>query len=106
MKKQLKSLDTSNQESIEAKTAEDAFVETLCQQIRMLNNFRMERQASSITTLAELQQSAERPNGGHEQRNRTYQALVNFHGETLLLMHWSILGKMQKEVLGWDYILI
>ncbi|GAX84742.1 hypothetical protein CEUSTIGMA_g12164.t1 [Chlamydomonas eustigma] len=90
MKKQLKGLATSNHNSVEAKAAEDAFVETLCQQIRMLNNLRMERQASSTTTLADLQQSAERSD--HEQRDRTYQALVNFHGETLLLMHWSILG--------------
>jgi hypothetical protein len=49
--------------------------------------------------LTELQAAMQTSNDVAE-RDRIYQALVNFHGETLLLMHWSILGKAHSEVVG------
>ena len=64
----------------------------LCQ-VGMLNAFRMHRQAQGIQTLARLQDSVGvislKPN---DEKERVYQELVNFHGEMLLLMHWSILA--------------
>ena len=60
----------------------------------MLNAFRMHRQAQGIQTLARLQEQV----GSialakqNDDKERVYQELVNFHGEMLLLMHWSILA--------------
>ena len=53
----------------------------------------MERQATSVRTLIELQADMEAGGNSEEERDRIYQHLVNYHGETLLLMHWSILGE-------------
>lgn len=63
----------------------------------MLNAFRMQRQARGIQTLARLQDSVgitntNRDPTANEDKERVYQELVNFHGEMLLLMHWSILA--------------
>ncbi len=64
----------------------------LIHQIEALNSFRVERQDFSSATLAQLQQELAWQGRSLEERQQVYKRLVDFHGETLLLMHWSILA--------------
>ena len=94
-KKQIKTLASPDQDATtpSARLAEQRFVDALCQQIQNLNTFRVDRQATAVRTLVDLRANMAIIGNTDEERERIYQELVNFHGETLLLMHWNILGE-------------
>ena len=66
--------------------------QVLIHQVGALNAFRVEHQDFSSATLARLQDELARQGNSLEERQQVYKRLVDFHGETLLLMHWSILA--------------
>jgi hypothetical protein len=101
MKKMLKTLAGHGEDSTtETDRAGDQFVDTLCQQIRSLNVFRLDRQQVAVRALVDFQADMGAMGNDDEARNHTYQRLVDFHGETLLLMHWSILGENRSPCMS------
>lgn len=92
LKKKIKRLPVASAGAAAFLEAERAFVEETCMEIDALSATRIRRQAHSSQQLALLQARVEAEGESFEERHALYQTLVNFHGETLLLMHWSILA--------------
>mmetsp|Transcript_34294 Transcript_34294/g.101904 ORF Transcript_34294/g.101904 Transcript_34294/m.101904 type:complete len:219 (-) Transcript_34294:1857-2513(-) len=72
--------------------AEATMVNDFVAEIGRLNARRTVEQAEAAATLARLRHVVKHPNDDIDERRQVYLDLVNFHGETLLLLHWSILG--------------
>lgn len=92
LKKRLKRLPVASAGDPDFLEAERGFVEETSREIDALSATRVRRQAQSSQQLAQLQARMEAEGESFEERHALYQSLVNFHGETLLLMHWSILA--------------
>ncbi|KAG1676216.1 hypothetical protein FOA52_006433 [Chlamydomonas sp. UWO 241] len=97
MKKSLKLVPAANTDGPadgdEFAAAEDVFVDAVIEEIGVLGRLRATTQANSASQLAHLKSVVEDGDCGElEGRQQVYQDLVNFHGETLLLLHWSILA--------------
>lgn len=96
MKKQLNKWPRGDPPLVpEAMQAEEIqFVEALLNQVSTLNTFRIQKQVDSAQALEELraQEVEARLSIRWEEKQRVYQGLVNFHGETILLLHWSIMA--------------
>lgn len=79
----------------ELRQQEQEFVTTLSSDVAQFNDTFCEKEETCVIRLRELQdqaQAAAGPGAGKAQQEAVYKQLVDFHGELLLLLHWSILA--------------
>lgn len=98
LKKQLKRLpdkqqiEEKDEGAVQTLSEEEAkFVETLSGQLQQMNDMFLEREETCIIKLERLQAEAQVAEGADECKE-IYKRCVDFHGEVLLMMHWSVLA--------------
>lgn len=96
LKKQLKNLpdkeDICREGAAEALSEhESRFVKTLTSTLQQMNEIFLEKEEDSVIRMERLQKGSTEAST-REACKEKYRALVDFHGEVLLLMHWSILA--------------
>lgn len=75
----------------EVRQQEEAFVHVLDQDVQNFNSLFLDKEEDNVIRLSSLEDdaaAAETP----EQVHAVYKRFVNFHGELLLMVHWSILA--------------
>lgn len=75
----------------EVRQQEEAFVQVLDQDVQNFNSLFLDKEEDNVIRLSSLEDdaaAAETP----EQVHAVYKRFVNFHGELLLMVHWSILA--------------
>ncbi|KAL0038339.1 hypothetical protein WJX77_002607 [Trebouxia sp. C0004] len=75
----------------EVRQQEEAFVQILDQDVQNFNSLFLDKEEDNVIRLSSLEDdaaAAETP----EQVHAVYKRFVNFHGELLLMVHWSILA--------------
>ena len=97
LKKRLKRLpDRHNLEvgpdDPELAARQQSFVVTLNEDVQQFNELFIEKEEESVIRLRSLEDAAKDAEHNMEATSRVFKSYVDFHGEMLLLVHWSILA--------------
>ena len=69
-----------------------SFVTTLNEDVQHFNELFIEKEEESVIRLRSLEDEAQDAQNNMEARAKVFKSYVDFHGEMLLLVHWSILA--------------
>ena len=69
-----------------------SFVMTLNEDVQQFNELFIEKEEESVIRLRSLEDAAEGAQHNMEAIGKVFKSYVDFHGEMLLLVHWSILA--------------
>ncbi|KAL3161998.1 hypothetical protein ABBQ38_009073 [Trebouxia sp. C0009 RCD-2024] len=75
----------------ELRQQEEAFVQVLDQDVQHFNSLFLDKEEDNVIRLSSLEDDAAAADTP-EQVHAVYKRFVNFHGELLLMVHWSILA--------------
>ncbi|KAL0025330.1 hypothetical protein WJX79_007202 [Trebouxia sp. C0005] len=75
----------------EVRQQEEAFVQVLDQDVQNFNSLFLDKEEDNVIRLSSLEDDAAAA-ATPEQVHAVYKRFVNFHGELLLMVHWSILA--------------
>ena len=99
LKKRLKRLPDRNNAEVggqndlaEIADRQRSFVTTLNEDVQQFNELFIEKEEESVIRLRGLEDEAQDAQNNMEARTKVFKSYVDFHGEMLLLVHWSILA--------------
>ncbi|KAL4438992.1 hypothetical protein ABPG77_006929 [Micractinium sp. CCAP 211/92] len=68
------------------------FIQTLNEDLSRINSYFMEREEEAVIRLRALQDARADAGGSPDQLDRLRSEMVDFHGELVLLLHWSLVN--------------